>query len=108
MVDYWETINDKDFVKSSVESPDAIIVSVSKIPRNKLDASRHAPYMFAIDQHGNQIHIRQEIMEFGDLLWDDIDVGDLLEIQVDAPVESDAGTQKRGNSITALSAKYRG
>lgn len=108
MVDYWETINDKDFVKSSVESPDAIIVSVSKIPRNRLDASRHAPYMFAIDQQGNQIYIRQGIMEFGDLLWDDIDVGDLLEIQVDAPVESDAGTQKRGNSITALSAKYRG
>jgi predicted transcriptional regulator len=108
LVDYWEAINDKAFAKSSDESPNAIIVSVSKIPRNRLDASRHAPFMFAVDHQGNQFYINQGVLEFGDLLWDDIDVGDLLEVQADAPVESEAGTKVRGNSITALTAKYRG
>jgi hypothetical protein len=47
-------------------------------------------------------------MEFGDLLWDDIDVGDLLEIQVDVSVQSDTGDQQNQKSIEAVSAKRRG
>jgi len=108
MIDYWETITDKNDERSDVESPDAIIVSVSKIPRNRLDASRHAPYMFALDQQGNQYYINRDAMEFGDLLWDEIDVGDLLEIQANAPSESNVGYKKGGNSISAFTAKYRG
>jgi hypothetical protein len=108
MIEYWNAITDLAVETREAESPDALIVSVSRIPRNKLDSSRHAPYMFAVDQQRNRYYINQEVMEFGDLLWDDIDVGDLLEIQVDVSVELDTGEQQSQKSIEAISAKYRG
>jgi len=108
MIEYWNTITDMAVETREAESPGTLVVSVSKIPRNKLDNSRHAPYMFAVDQQRNRYYINQGVMEFGDLLWDEIDVGDLLEIQVDALVESDSGEQQSQKSIEAVSAKYRG
>jgi hypothetical protein len=108
MIEYWNAITDLAVVTREAESPDALIVSVSRIPRNKLDSSRHAPYMFAVDQERNRYYINKGVMEFGDLLWDDIDVGDLLEIQVDVSVKLDSGEQQSQKSIEAISAKYRG
>jgi predicted transcriptional regulator len=108
MTEYWNNITDLAVETSQAESPDILVVSVSKIPRNKLDSSRHAPYMFAEDQVGRRYYINQDVMEFGDLLWDDIDVGDPLEIQVGAADESDGGEQQSQKSIQAVSAKYRG
>jgi predicted transcriptional regulator len=108
MIEYWNTIADLAVEAVGAESPDTLVVSVSKIPRNKLDGSRHAPYLFAVDQQRNRYYINQGVMEFGDLLWDEIDVGDLLEIQVDVSVRSDTVEQQTQKSIQAISAKYRG
>jgi hypothetical protein len=108
MIEYWNTIADLAVETRGTESPGTLVVSVMKIPRNKLDSSRHAPYLFAVDQQRNRYYINQGVMEFGDLLWDEIDVGDFLEIQVDATVQTDTGEQQKQKSIEAISAKYRG
>jgi hypothetical protein len=108
MLEYWNTITGLAVEAKKPDTPDAVVVSVSSIPRNKLDKSRHAPYMFAVDQEGKSYYINQGVMEFGDFLWDDIDVGDLLEVKVNSPIHTNPGTQQEEKSTKAVYAKYRG
>jgi hypothetical protein len=108
MIDYWNALTEKVAEKIESKSADSLIVTVGKIPRNRLDTSKHAPFMFGEDEQGNSFYIHQGIMEFSDLVWNEVEAGDLLEIRVDRSEDIPLDDYGRPKAIEAISAKYLG
>jgi hypothetical protein len=76
-----------------------IQVIVCRRPQPFKDGS-HKPFIFANDQNGQNYFLHRNALEFADALWDDIEVGDALEIiPGDQPQES-------GNYPKALDARF--